>query len=1064
VSRDELIDGLWGERPPATAAKSIQIYVSQLRKALGSDVLVTRPTGYALELDSHLLDLQRFQRLVDDGKAALAAGRPADAAAKLREALSLWRGAPLADFSYEPFAQAEIARLEDLHLDALEERIDADLALGRHGDLTGELEAMVAKHPLRERLRGQLMLALYRSGRQAEALAVYQETRRLLVDDLGLEPSRELQELEQAILRHDDALAAPPRAVAPQAAAPLPRPRALLLAGGLILAAAVAAGVVELLNGSSAGGGLPRVAPDSLGAIDPRTNEIVAQVPVGAEPGHVLYAHGALWVANELDATIALIDPKTRRQTRVITLTAKPNGLAADSNAIWVTTDKGIEVIDPIYKQVTRTLPILGTKPSKGYPFASAPTNVTFALGSAWVTTSTGGLNGTLERVGPTSGSVVDAINVGTSPGAMASIGRGLWVADQFGNKVSRVDATGAVTNRIPVGRAPVDVAAGFGAIWVADADDDEVKRIDPQRGTIATTIPVGAHPAAIAVGAGAVWAANQYDGTISRIDPRRNEVVKTIDVGGSPTGIALSRALVWVTVQENPLAPVSKDVTGGVLRIAGRPNFDPAQAGLDFDGLQMLYTACARLLNYPDKSGPAGSRLQPEVARAMPDLSADRKTYTFRLRRDYRFSPPSNEPVTAVTFKDTIERTLNPKAKSPARLYGYLDDIVGAVAYERGKARHIAGLVARGNTLTVKLLRPAGDFPARVAMPFFCAVPLKTPIDPKGVPIPSAGPYYVASATKQQLILKRNPNYTGPRPRRTSEIVYSRTGSDERGVERVLQGDVDYAPVWNRYASALDRRFGSGAKPGQRQFFVHPIWAVDGFVLNAGRPLFADVKLRRAVSYAIDRRALSREGGFFLGEGGPLSSVPTDQYMPIPLAGYKDVSVYPLTPDVPQARRLAGRIHRDAVLVTCDFAPCPQEAQILRRDLAAIGITLAIKQFDTVGHWAKQPWDLALTTWSVDYPDPYDVVNVLLAKSGPFDLAHFHDRGYTRKFKAAAVLSGDARYRAYARLDADLARNAVPIVAFGNETQREFFSARVGCQLFQPVVGMDLGALCIKG
>jgi len=1066
VSVDELVEGLWGERPPSSAAKSLQIYVSQLRKLTQDGALLTRPPGYELRVEPGELDLDRFRRAVQEGKEALAARQPAAAAGKLREALMLWRGPPLAEFTYEPFAQPEIARLEDERLNTLEERIDADLALGRHADLTGELEALVSKHPLRERSRAQLMLALYRSGRQAEALWVYQETRRLLVEQLGLEPSRELQDLEQAILRQDGALAAPRLAAGTRTTTLLGRPRALVLTGGLILAAAVAAGLFELLTTSNAGGGLPRVAPDSLGAIDPKTNEIVAQVPVGAQPADVIYGHDALWVANELDGTVSRVDPKTRRQTRVITLAARPNGLGSASDSIWVATDKGVKVIDPFYKDVSRTLPILGPKPSKGYPFPSTPTNVAFTLGSAWVTTSTGGLGGTLVRADTGTGHVVDTIQAGTNPGAMVSIAGGLWVADQFGNKVSRVDRTGAVTHPIPVGRGPVAAAAGFGAIWIADADDNEVKRIDPQSGTIVTTIRVGLHPAAIAAGAGAVWVANQYDGTISRIDPSKNKVVKEIDVGGSPIGIALSPGLVWTTVQANPLAVASKDAKGGVLRIDGRPNADPAQAGLDIDGIELFYATCARLLDYPDKAGPQGSRLHPEVASAMPDVSPDGKTYTFRLRPGYRFSPPANEPVTAVTFKYAIERTLNRKARSPARVYGYLDDVIGAAAYERGKARHISGLVALGNTLTVKLIRPAADLPARISMAFFCAVPRNTPIDPKGVPIPSAGPYYVTSATKQQLILKRNPNYTGPRPRRPAEIVYSRTGDPARGVERVLDGEADYAWVWNTYASALDRRFGSGAKPGKRQFFVHPISAVDGFAFNTSRPLFAGARMRRAVSYAIDRRALSHEGGFFLGEGGPLSSVPTDQYIPSPLAGFHDASVYPFTPDLARARRLTGRIHRRATLLTCNFAPCPQEAQILKRNLAAIGITLTIRQLDSYSppdRGEKRRWDLALITWGTDYPDPYDAINILIGKGGPMDVARFADATYARKFTVTAELRGDTRYSAYARVDADLARNAAPIAAFGNETARDFFSARVGCQLNQPVVGIDIGALCIR-
>ena len=215
VSRDRLVDALWGERPPATATKLVQVYVSALRKVLVPGVLVTRAPGYVLQVEPDARDLDRFERHVDEGNAALAAGTPARAAEAFRAALALWRGPALADLALVPFAQAPAERLEELRLEAVEDRIEADLALGR-GDVVPELEALIAEHPLRERLRGQLMLALYRSGRQAEALSAYRDARRALVDELGIEPGRELRELEQAILRQDAELDAP--AAAPAAA------------------------------------------------------------------------------------------------------------------------------------------------------------------------------------------------------------------------------------------------------------------------------------------------------------------------------------------------------------------------------------------------------------------------------------------------------------------------------------------------------------------------------------------------------------------------------------------------------------------------------------------------------------------------------------------------------------------------------------------------------------------------------------------------------------------------------------------------------------------------------
>ena len=202
VSTDRLVDRLWGGTPPPTAGKALQVCVSRLRKALGAQAIVTRAPGYLLSVEPGELDLHRFEQLV-----AQAQGADSQHAAELlREALSLWRGAPLADVAYEAFAQMEIARLEELRFAALEQRIDVELALGRDQQLVGELEGLVGEYPLRERLRGQLMLALYRSGRQAEALAIYEDGRRLLDDELGLQPSERLKHLQRAILAHDDEL------------------------------------------------------------------------------------------------------------------------------------------------------------------------------------------------------------------------------------------------------------------------------------------------------------------------------------------------------------------------------------------------------------------------------------------------------------------------------------------------------------------------------------------------------------------------------------------------------------------------------------------------------------------------------------------------------------------------------------------------------------------------------------------------------------------------------------------------------------------------------------------
>jgi DNA-binding SARP family transcriptional activator len=209
VHADRLIDELWSERPPATARKSLQVRIAALRRVLPDGVLLTEGPGYVIRIAGDELDLHRFERLVGEGRDALEGERPGDAAALLREGLALWRGPALADFRFESFAQPAIARLEELRVSALELRIDAELALGRHDEAVPELEELVIEHPLRERVRAQLMLALYRGGRQADALDVYRRARELLVSELGIEPGPALRELERRILDQDASLDRP---------------------------------------------------------------------------------------------------------------------------------------------------------------------------------------------------------------------------------------------------------------------------------------------------------------------------------------------------------------------------------------------------------------------------------------------------------------------------------------------------------------------------------------------------------------------------------------------------------------------------------------------------------------------------------------------------------------------------------------------------------------------------------------------------------------------------------------------------------------------------------------
>jgi YVTN family beta-propeller protein len=550
VSTERIIDELWGESPPPTAAKIVRNSISLLRKELG-DRLVTRAPGYLLRVEPGELDAELLEQAVVDGSLE-----------SLTRALESWRGPPLAQVAYHEFARGEIDRLEELHLSAIEARIEAELELGREGNLVSELESLVREHPLRERLRGQLMLALYRSGRQSEALAAYQDARRALNAELGLEPGPELQRLQKAILNQDETLDAPARAVT---ATSRRRGGLLIVAGALLLlAGGIAAAAVELTSGGGTKS-LSRVAANSVGVIDPETNRIVAEIPMNAVPTGLALAAGSVWVINSEDETVSRIDAKKRLVLRTVPLPGPSStGIGADENGAWVVyvrsgsrsdvAGAGAAFIDARFNNVTSTVVL-----NRIYAGGDA---LALGAGSVWAADV-----GFVTRIDPATGKIIALIHVDSTGDSGVAVGDGAVWAIGFPG-VARIDpATNTIVATIPVaqnlsggGPSPTALALGDGALWVANrfapargaspsGKRGTVSRIGTKTNAVVATIPVGHEPFAIAAGDGAVWVANRTDFTVSRIDPRTNRVVATIRIGNRPQGIAAGNGAVWVAV-----------------------------------------------------------------------------------------------------------------------------------------------------------------------------------------------------------------------------------------------------------------------------------------------------------------------------------------------------------------------------------------------------------------------------------------------------------------------------------------------------------------------------------
>jgi ABC-type oligopeptide transport system substrate-binding subunit len=453
-----------------------------------------------------------------------------------------------------------------------------------------------------------------------------------------------------------------------------------------------------------------------------------------------------------------------------------------------------------------------------------------------------------------------------------------------------------------------------------------------------------------------------------------------------------------------------------------------------------------------------------PEVATGPPRVSRDGKTYTFTLKRSFRFS--DGKPVDARAFARAINRTLAPDLRSLGTRY--MEDIVGARAVQAGRATTASGVVAHGYRLVIRLLRPLGDFPARTSMPFFCAVPPNLPADPEGRgAFSGSGPYYVSEYRPgQRVTLRRNRFYRGKRPHHVDGFSADLTGSSPQDVlDRIEDGRADWGiippPLYFAPERGLVRKYGIN----KTQFFVRPGYTLRAFMLNTSSPLFrGNAALRRAINYAVDRAG-------FPGAGDPGART-TDQFLPPSLPGFRDVKIYPLrAPDLQKARALArGHLRSGrATLYVADLPLTLALGQVLKKDLAEIGLEVQVKGIPVPAYDARintpgEPFDIAFfVTPSVDFYDPYAFLNLYFESRfiGRTNSSNLRSATYDRRLRAASRLRGRERLRAYGRLDADLVRNIAPVVPLTYISEPTLVSKRVGCILVRPA--LDLAAACLK-
>ncbi len=1054
ASRDRLIDGLWGERAPASASHTLDDYVSRLRKALGKERLMRKPPGYVLRVERGEFDLDRFRELIEAGEPALAKGRIDEAAASFHKALSLWRGPPLANVSGEGFLLAEADRLEELRLSTLEQRVESDLALGRHGRLVGELESLVRAHPLRERFRAQLMLALYRAGRQADALAAYAETRALLVEQLGLEPGAQLRQLQQRILAQDPDLqlraggapiVGPPPSRAKRRTS---RRRAVLLVG----AAAVVSVAVVLVMVLAVGGGSHRrlAAAGSIALLD--TGSGAVRTDLSAASGTGLVRTGEGWIWDRKDSGIlAQIDPRTLRLGHTFSLERTIGGFAAGEGALWfVASDsRTLLRVDPRYGVVTRRIPLSPeTDPKLGAIGESA--DVALGAGSVWVAHGLA----QVDRVDPASGRLLHRFPI-RDASLVASGGGTIWVASSDLGTLTKIDpATDTIVASARIRPWICCLAVGGDSVWASNSE--RIWKLSPD-GELLDTIKTASETGDISFGDEALWVTDDVLGAVTRVDAR-TDATRDVHLGHLVTGIAASGNLVAVDVAPTDLDLISA-LKGRVLQVRFSQDWiddpDPAVGGEPGSNewpwlQQLLYATTARLLTYRDAPAPAGWQLVPEIAASLPSVSPDGRTYTFRIRRGFRFSPPSNQAVTARTFRYSIERALSPELGQNAPAVAVASDIAGVAAYRAGHAAHISGIRARDDTLTITLQRPAPDFPERMALSYFAPVPLGTPAVLNGLrdPIPSAGPYYISVNDGGVVaILRRNPNYHGSRPHGLDAVVFRGQPDVSQAVTAITAGKADYIaePGAPMSSGQLARTYGAPTG-GQQRYFQSRLLGVDELAFDTTNGPFTDPRLRRAVNFALDRPAIA----------ATLGDEVTDRYVPLGIPGYQPRHVYPLVgPDLDRARALAGSVARHVTLDVCAQPACLEAGHIVAADLARIGIRTFVRQYngDLAQTLARPGADIVLARVFAPYPDPVVALRIAVG------------RRLGSRLDRLAQLDRPGRLAAAERLEVNLLRNEAPAAAIGTPTIPELFSARVGCMTFQPLFfGVDLSSLCLHG
>ena len=1099
VPRDELAEALWGDTPPPTWDKALTVIVSKLRGLLaehggGANALTSAFGCYRLALPPGTwVDVIVAALAAHEADEAAATGDfgKAKAAAALAASLVRQPFLPGEDGTWVEEKRREFAEVRSRALTALSE---ACLRLGETQEAVKWAEQTITLAPFREAGYRLLMEAHVAAGNRGEALQVYERCRRLLAEELGAYPSPETEAIYRGLLTapvedetpepyasplgngEDEPLGTLERGARPRVGR---RRLTVALVGGAVIAAVAATAVVALLAREAPSSAAAGVSADSIGVFDAKTGNLIAQAAVRTGPSAIAVGEKAIWSANLDDDSVSKIDPSTNAAIDTVPVGKGPNGIAVGGGFVWVSdgVDGTVSKIDPRIDRVVDVITV-----------GNGPSGIAFGEGAAWVANAT---DRTVTRIDPNTG-LRRVLPAGAGADGIAVGDGAVWVTSESAGTLTRIDPrVGIVTAPINVGRGASAVAIGPGAVWVANTLDGTVTRVDPGSNAVRATIPVGAGPNALAVtdGGKTVIVTSKLAGTVWRIQGDRAHPMLT--TGNRPEAVATAGGTIYVAVKSSGLTH-----RGGVMRVLTSDRLDSIDPAVAYtaNSWKAVILTNDGLVAFKRVGGSEGTRIVPDLAAGIPTPTNSGRTYTFQIRRGIHYS--TGATVEPADFRRGIERSVLTNARSGAGSGFYYSSIVGydACVKHTQECDLSQGIVTDpvANTVTFHLVGRDEDFLNQLALPSADAVPAATPLKAR-LPLPATGPYMFVNADLERVHLVRNPHfrewYAAAQPDGYPDEIVWRTnaspnaqriavergradvaldaGTSEEGPDKFPPAAL-FAKLQTRYASQLH------LNPALETFYVF---------LNTRVPPFNDLRVRRAVNYAVDR---NRMGDL---RGGPQLEQPSCQVLPPTLDGYRRYCPYTIRPspdghyegpDLAKARQLvaaSGTSGQKVTVVGITGVFKPHGGTYLVSVLNSLGYKARFKNFARDAYFdaiadSRLRIQAGIAGWFQDNPTPGDFFDPTLtcrsftpASSVNQNYAAFCNRRIDAEMARARSLQDTdpgAASRLWSKVDRDVVDQA-PWLVLQNPLSLVLVSRRVGNYQYSPEWGALLDQIWVK-